>query len=140
MAKQRRRTLKRKAGGLETQFLSRGKSLTKKALGLGKTIVEEFSKEQLKGQLKSALQNIGKQVLTPAKIRVPQLPVKHKSVHFSPTHTKSNEHSNIIKSPSPTTKQRNTRSFKEKHRIPETGVLVDLAEKTGVKRTLQFDE
>ena len=107
--------------------------MTKKAFNLGKTIVEEFSKEQLK----SAVKNIGKQSIKPAAIsHVPYH--MEKSKHFSPPLQQISvpKKSVVIYSPNPTTKQRNTRTFKARQRIPESGVLVDLVEKSGVKRTL----
>lgn len=109
--------------------------MTKKAFSLGKTILEEFSKEQLK----SAVKNIGKQVVKPATIlHVPRPLETH--VHFSPPKYKHSEvhapKKSVIYSPNPTTQKRNTRTFKARQRIPESGVLADLVEKSGVKRTL----
>lgn len=136
MAKHRRRTIKRRtrtAGGLETQLLSRGKTMTKKAFNLGKTIVEEFSKEQLK----SAVKNMGRTALKPATIRVQPESSRDKfrsNIHVSPPH--SHVSSTVVHSPTSTAQPLNARTFKARRRTPESGVFLDLAGKSEVKRTL----
>lgn len=127
MAKQRKRTLKRKAGGSGLQILSRGKSLTKTALNLGKTVGEEFFKDSLKKQMDIAAKSIGKQALNttinyiPKQIKEPS----KKAVHFrSPT--KQRVAMNAPFSPPPTTKPQNTRTFKAQRNIPQEGVMANL--------------
>jgi hypothetical protein len=141
MAKQRKRTLKRKAGGLESQILSRGKSLSKKALNLGKTIGDEFFKEQLKKQMESAAKSIGKQALNPAINYIPKQikeEPSRKVVHFrSPP--KQRVPMNAPFSPPPTTKPRNSLTVKARKSIPPEGVMTDFVGKTQVKQALKFN-
>jgi hypothetical protein len=145
MAKQWRRTLKRTAGGLETQILSRGKSMTKKAFNLGKTAVEEFTKERIKDQMKSAVKSMGKQALKPAIIYGKQYPaethIPHK-VHFKDITRHSPERSHkatVWNSPSPTTRPKNTSSCKATYVAPEGGVIQDRLAKNSVRRKLKFE-